>query len=189
MTMVTHDGTLGGATQTASPPAEASSHGGLGGDSDQETVPATGPRADSPIERLLSLWYQARKDKGFVTKPEAGSAAVGDLWPNCFVIDYQARDASLVYSHIGRLPQPANEAVDPGRDGAMLLEWMADLAQKAFTSGNPIVRSESFPCDSDGSEYDCAILPLTDDFGAIKSVLAYIGLAGRDVQTDFTAKG
>ncbi len=189
MTMVTHEGASGGATQAASPPAEVSKHGGFGGDNCQETTPATGPRTDSPIERLLSLWYQARKDKGFVTSREAGSAAVGDLWPNCFIIDYQARDASLVYAHIGRLPQPATEAADPGRDGAMLLEWMADLAQMAFTTGNPIVRSENFPCDRDGAEYDCAVLPLTDDFGAIKSVLAYIGLAGRDVQTDLTAKG
>lgn len=187
--MIAHQGASEGATRAASPLADTSSHGEFGGDSGQETVPATGPRADSPIERLLSLWYQARKDKGFVTRGEAGSAAVGDLWPNCFIIDYQARDASLVYARIGRLPQPATEAADPARDGAMLLEWMADLAQKAFTSGNPIVRSEIFPCDSDGSEYDCAVLPLTDDFGAIKSVLAYIGVAGRDVQTDFTAKG
>lgn len=189
MTMVTHEGTSGGATRAALSPAEVPSHGGFGGDSGRETVPATGPRADSPIERLLSLWYQARKDKGFVTRREAGSAAVGDLWPNCFIIDYQARDASLVYAHIGRLPQPANESADPGRDGAMVLEWMADLARVAFTTGKPIVRSETFPCDSDGSEYDCAVLPLTDEFGAIKSVLAYIGVAARDVQTDLTAKG
>lgn len=189
MAMVTHQGASGAAAQPASPPVEVSGHGGLAGDSGQETVSATGPRDDSPIERLLSIWYQARKDKGFVTKPEAGSAAVGDLWPNCFIIDYQARDASLVYAHIGRLPQPETETADPGRDGAMLLEWMADLARLAFTSGNPIVRSENFPCDSDGSRYDCAVLPLTDDCGAINSVLAYIGVAGRDVQTDFTAKG
>lgn len=132
----------------------------------------------SGIEQLLTTWYRARNGKGLVEHARMTPRTVGEIWPRCFVIDHQDSINPLVFSQIGRLPCHSEVDGDAARNGAMLLEWITDLARKAFVDGGPLVRHDFFPCEADGTEYGCVVLPLTDRLGVIRSV---IGLVERSV--------
>ncbi|MFQ5533495.1 MAG: hypothetical protein ACE5EM_01555 [Sphingomonadales bacterium] len=140
-------------------------------------------------ERLLALWYHARGRKGYVTKRQAGPERLRDLWPRCFMVDQPDRAGALVFTRIARLPLAAGGGVANARDGAMLLEWITDLARKALASGLPIARRDFFPCGPDGTEYNCVTLPLTDDLGLIRSVIGVVEMTGDNVREGILVQG
>jgi len=126
------------------------------------------------LEKLLTKWYRNRRGKGVVPVADFMVNKLGDILENCFIIEPQQRNGPLVFARVGTIPPADGGPSDVARDAAMLLEWITELSRRAIHYGGPIVRYDFFPCEEEGAEYGCAVMPLADDQGATRAVIGII---------------